>query len=710
MAKTSAFFLPVGMAILLGIIAAPTSAYALSCIEDSRDPAKCQHSLSNEEIAPGGNASNGLRLNGGVRNVFFNTYSGLCRFVDNAGSNHYFIPQNTVAELTAFMNNHPSDVIVGNCLYPTNYTAISLAPASNYQLNADGSVVPLSGTPATIPVAVPVDPTTDPLGGIRRVDINSTFPLDGQPLLLTAKFPYTRQDCRVDAAGTNVCNTYPILETQTISYNAVSNAAPGTDRHWGSPTVTSLFSIVNPDGSLQPPLGTHPNAGYNPPGPQPCTHEGVNYTNGQTWIVKTQTTQTPTVEECPHGAGTRIDNMETETTYMCTDGLANAQGTSAPVLISFTGQCADQEPLVVTDVAATDYSACSIANGVLYCWGSVDSNVWASGDQDPASFSPQNWTSTGAGWSKADAGCGIKDGSLLCWDDYAQQNFPGQTTTRTSLTSVDNSTGWTHFFAGWGTMCGIKNGEAYCRGKNNVGQLGLSDTLDRSEMTQIKGVGSNWTDISGYSTYNCGIESGNLYCWGNNSSGCLARGGCGSVWLNNGGVPSSTSPRQITTPASGWTKISVGNYSYNMCGINNGALYCWGNNSGGQVGVGNTTHYATPQRVGTDNDWTDISIAPRSPWVCGIRAGNLYCWGYQNMDWWYDWSAPTYRTPRQFGHGLLWSKVSAGAGGTCAISSGALYCMGLNNYAQLGRGDRITDYYTMKQVGFPIQAVTPPTN
>lgn len=55
-----------------------------------------------------------------------------------------------------------------------------------------------------------------------------------------------------------------------------------------------------------------------------------------------------------------------------------------------------------------------------------------------------------------------------------------------------------------------------------------------------------------------------------------------------------------------------------------GAIYTWGNDGEGQLGTtgGNTL---APVQVGTDSTWTVVAAGLRS--TCGIRAGELLCWG-----------------------------------------------------------------------------------
>ena len=83
-----------------------------------------------------------------------------------------------------------------------------------------------------------------------------------------------------------------------------------------------------------------------------------------------------------------------------------------------------------------------------------------------------------------------------------------------------------------------------------------------------------------------------------------------------------TAPAQAAS--SGWSTPSSGGYY--TCAIRSGAIYCWGRNDYGQLGVGDTNPRTTPTRVGTSTSWT--TVAAGYGHTCGTRTnGGLYCWG-----------------------------------------------------------------------------------
>ena len=128
---------------------------------------------------------------------------------------------------------------------------------------------------------------------------------------------------------------------------------------------------------------------------------------------------------------------------------------------------------------------------------------------------------------------------------------------------------------------------------------------------------SDWRMLSGGDIHTCGIRtSGELYCWGGNPQGQLGDG--------------TTDPRATPTKVAGsftdWVSVSAG--GYRTCALRaNRRLYCWGNNSGGSLGVGDQdVRYVPTEVAGGFTNWTSVDLGTAH--VCGRRStGRLYCWG-----------------------------------------------------------------------------------
>ena len=162
----------------------------------------------------------------------------------------------------------------------------------------------------------------------------------------------------------------------------------------------------------------------------------------------------------------------------------------------------------------------------------------------------------------------------------------------------------------------------------------------------------------------------------------IAAGVCTIRLTQEGSTQFLPTTRTVSWPVLGyWTDISSG--AQTTCGIRDTQLYCWGRNTYGQLGIGNTTNTFSPTRVGVAS-WKMVSVG--SQHVCGIQADNsLWCWGQNSNGISLGDGANINRSvPTRIGTDL-WRSVSAGATHTCGIlSTGVVSCWGANAYGQIG--------------------------
>lgn len=148
-----------------------------------------------------------------------------------------------------------------------------------------------------------------------------------------------------------------------------------------------------------------------------------------------------------------------------------------------------------------------------------------------------------------------------------------------------------------------------------------------------------------------------------------------------------------TAPA--FTKVAAGANS--ACGLRGDAVYCWGNNDVGQLGVGDTTTRLIATIVPSLSSDV-ISIAGKVSTMCAIKNGGAYCWG-QNSGQLGNGSSNAFEASpvAVLGLGSGVSKISAGTIHTCAIQNGQVYCWGVSSHGRLGIGFPSSGVYTTPQ-------------
>ena len=245
-----------------------------------------------------------------------------------------------------------------------------------------------------------------------------------------------------------------------------------------------------------------------------------------------------------------------------------------------------------------------------------------------------------------------------------------------SATASVTVTQWSSISAGVFHTCSKLGEGAYCWGENLSGQLGDAATSSyRSVATHVVGPPNTWQSVSARYDHSCGfVPSGEGYCWGENSRGQIGNGDTTDV-----SVPTAM------TDAGSWTSISAG--WYHSCGVApSGEGYCWGENPQGQLGNGDSVDVWTPTAVGGSHMWASISAGGN--FSCGVTtAGGGYCWGYNYWRQLGDGTRTSRSVPTPVSGSHTWASISTGRYHSCGVTtSGDGYCWGYGNYGRLGNG------------------------
>lgn len=211
--------------------------------------------------------------------------------------------------------------------------------------------------------------------------------------------------------------------------------------------------------------------------------------------------------------------------------------------------------------------------------------------------------------------------------------------------------------------CGLTaDGQAYCWGGDESGQLATEQRTDRCESVVAAGKGSfyrttfhcsafpvavagglRFTSLSVGDWQNCGLTAeGVVYCWGGGTlvrraaptriqtpapiRTLVDRGTCGLTAEGRAYCWSDAASNTATAVPGDVTFQSLSGSS-GLCGLApDGAAYCWGRNIFGEVGDGTEITRTTPVAVTGGLRFREVLATGFR--ACGLdTAGKAYCWG-----------------------------------------------------------------------------------
>ncbi len=137
-----------------------------------------------------------------------------------------------------------------------------------------------------------------------------------------------------------------------------------------------------------------------------------------------------------------------------------------------------------------------------------------------------------------------------------------------------------------------------CWGDNSSGQLGTGDTNNRGDDPGEMGEALRWIDLGPSrmarqvvtgDAHTCVLmDNNNVKCWGNNAAGQLGLGD-----TNNRGASPDTAPSTLPTVSLGTgrtVKTLIATQQGACALLDNDTLKCWGENTKGQLGLGDTNN------------------------------------------------------------------------------------------------------------------------
>ncbi|MFP3915143.1 MAG: RCC1 domain-containing protein, partial [Actinomycetota bacterium] len=277
------------------------------------------------------------------------------------------------------------------------------------------------------------------------------------------------------------------------------------------------------------------------------------------------------------------------------------------------------------------------------------------------------------------------DGAAWCWGRNALGELgnpaPGVGGDNHSETPVPVQGGHTFasIDAGAFVSCGLDtDGSAWCWGGNGNGQLG-DGNLGTERHTPVEVAGDHdFAALSVGPSHSCAVDTeGAAWCWGWNPSGQIGDGTDGNE-------------RDTPTPVSGGhTFRSVDPGGFHSCGIDGeGAAWCWGDNSVGQLGNPGAGA-GSPVPVAVADDHTFVTITAGEAHTCAIDIDDdTWCWGWNDHGQVGDGTEGVDRPAPELVEGdHTLGDVVAGEDHTCAVDDTAGgWCWGSNGFGQFGNG------------------------
>jgi alpha-tubulin suppressor-like RCC1 family protein len=228
---------------------------------------------------------------------------------------------------------------------------------------------------------------------------------------------------------------------------------------------------------------------------------------------------------------------------------------------------------------------------------------------------------------------------------------------------------------------------------------------------EVTGI-TNAVMVSAADSYTCAlISGGTIECWGSTGSGQLGDGLWSHGHSDSNGDDFTAIPVQVSG-INNATEVAAGQ-DHACAVLSSGAVDCWGNDSLGQLGDGNTRVVsATPVSVLGITDAVQVSAGFGAS--CAVlSSGAVDCWGANNAGQLGDGTEQNSSTPVPVTGITNAVQVSVGFMSACAVlSGGTVECWGDNTGGELGDGVKdhghrvVDDFGDFSPTPVPVSGIT----
>ena len=325
-----------------------------------------------------------------------------------------------------------------------------------------------------------------------------------------------------------------------------------------------------------------------------------------------------------------------------TETIGDNEGAWSAPLVGLVGP-------VAAVAAGSSHNCALLVDGTVECWGDGTEGVLGYGDTDNVGDDElpkqKGIVSLGATASSVAVGgthsCAILEGGAVrCWgsNDFGQlgtgfERAIGDDELPSSVPTIVFDSPVAQLALGFDFTCALlMSGNVHCWGENFVGQLGRgeasgSDPFESAQSSPAVQIGGPATRIVAGLMNACALRAdGQVFCWGDNSSGQLGYGTFDPVGDDE--RPVDMGPLVFGSEVA---EIAIGD-SHACSRHADGTIRCWGNNEHGELGYGDPSLTAPPLAL------ADVSAVPvgalvQSVFVGGrhscalLTDGNIRCWG-----------------------------------------------------------------------------------